>query len=75
MRKIELATAIIEGISLAVQEIPDEIIKKKMNNKIEELREYIKQLEKGINNRDQVIAELKNELEKLSDLLKEKGVL
>jgi predicted RNase H-like nuclease (RuvC/YqgF family) len=70
-----LATAIIEGISLAVQEIPDEIIKKKLNDKIEELRGYIKQLESGINNRDSVIAELKNELEKLRDLLKDKGVL
>lgn len=75
MSGVALATAIIEGLSLAVQEIPDEIIKKKLNDKIEELREYIKQLEKGIINRDQVNAELKFELERLRDLLKDKGVL
>lgn len=67
-----LATAIIEGIILAVGEIKDETLKAKLEKKIQELREYIKMLERGIINRDQVNKELKHEIEQLRNLLKEK---
>jgi len=67
-----LATAIIEGIILAVGEIKDETVKVKLEKKIQELREYVKTLESGIINRDQVNKELKHEIEQLRNLLKEK---
>ncbi len=70
-----LFTALIEGFSLAVEQVPDEMVKKKLREHIEKLKDYVKELESGIINRDQVIKELKYKMEQLRNLLKEKGEL
>jgi len=70
-----LFAALIEGFSLAVEQVPDEMVKKKLREHIEKLKDYVKELEGGIINRDQVIKELKYEMEQLRNLLKEKGEL
>lgn len=75
MSLASLFTALIEGFSLAVEQVPDETVKKKLREHIEKLKDYVKELEGGIINRDQVIKELKHEIEQLRNLLKNKGEL
>jgi len=64
-----LLEAAILAAKEAAAEIKDQVLKKKIFDFIEKLQSYVKELERAVNNRDEIIKELRHEIERLSEMI------
>lgn len=68
-----LLKTLLEAAILAAKEaaakIEDQVLKKKIFDFIEKLRGYVKELEAAVNNRDEIIKELRHEIERLNEII------
>ena len=53
----------------AAAEIKDQVLKKKIFDFIEKLQQYVRELEKAVNNRDEIIKDLRHEIERLNEMI------
>ncbi len=64
-----LLEAAILAAKEAAAEIKDQVLKKKIFDFIEKLQSYVKELERAVNNRDEIIKELRHEIERLNEMI------
>lgn len=68
-----LLKTLLEAAILAAKEaaakIEDQVLKKKIFDFIEKLQQYIRDLEFAVNNRDEIIKELRHEIERLNEMI------
>lgn len=66
--KTLLEAAILEAKEVAA-EIKDQVLKKKIFDFIEKLQQYVRDLEFAVNNRDEIIKDLRHEIERLNEMI------
>lgn len=64
-----LLEAAILAAKEAAAEIKDQVLKKKIFDFIEKLQQYVRDLEFAVNNRDEIIKELRHEIERLNEMI------
>jgi len=64
-----LLEAAILAAKEAAAEIKDQVLKKKIFDFIEKLQSYVKELERAVNNRDEIIKDLRHEIERLNEMI------
>jgi hypothetical protein len=64
-----LLEAAILAAKEAAAEIKDQVLKKKIFDFIEKLQQYVRDLEFAVNNRDEIIKDLRHEIERLNEMI------
>jgi predicted nuclease with TOPRIM domain len=64
-----LLEAAILAAKEAAAEIKDQVLKKKIFDFIEKLQQYVRDLEFAVNNRDEIIKDLRHEISRLNEMI------